>query len=112
MLSNMLANARAQARHSAQSAGIGVFASLALIVGLAFWTGAIWLFLLTLTSPLNACVILGAAYTGAGLIGFATITMRRAKPVQQTSTKPPQATMDGLVSAFMTGLTAGARTRS
>ena len=112
MLTNMLANARAQALHSAQSAGIGVFASLALLVGLAFWTGATWLFLLTLTSPLNACVILGAVYTGAGLIGFAAIAMRSAKPTPQTPKSPPEATVEGLLSAFMTGVTAGARTRS
>lgn len=109
----MLANARAQASHSAKTASIGAFAGLAILVGLAFWTGAAWLFLLTVTTPLNASIILGAVYTGAGLIGFAIVSMRGQKPVAPTAPpKPPEATLETLLSAFMTGLNAGARKRS
>lgn len=113
MFPNLLSQARAQARHSAGTAGIGVFAGLALCLGLAFWTGAAWYLLVALTTPLNACLILGAIYTGAALIGFAIVSMRAKKPVAPPEpAKQPEATMDNLVSAFMTGLTAGARTRS
>ena len=113
MLENVLAQARAQASHSAQSAGIGVFAGLAMAVGLAFWTGACWFFLLTLTTPLNACLIIGAVYTGAGMIGFSIVSMRSRKPQPPpTPVKRPEATMEALIGAFLSGLDAGARRRS
>lgn len=113
MISKLLSQARTQARHSAGTAGIGLFAGLALCVGLAFWTGAAWYLLVTLTSPFHACLILGAIYTGAALIGFAIVAARADKPSPPPEPeKKPEATMDNLVSAFMTGLSAGARTRS
>lgn len=113
MIENLLSQARAKARHSAGTAGIGVFAGLALCVGLAFWTGAAWYLLLTLTSPMHACLILGAIYTGAALIGFGIVAMRAEKAVPPPEpVKQPEATMDNLVTAFMKGLNAGARTRS
>lgn len=113
MISHLLSQARSQARHSAGTAGIGLFAGLTLCVGLAFWTSAAWYLLVALTSPMHACLILGAIYTGAALIAFAVVAARGNKPTPLPEPeKKPQATMDNLVSAFMSGLNAGARTRS
>ena len=114
MLSHLVARARVQVEQTAQTAAIGLFACVALTVGLVFWTLAGWLFLLTVTTPLNAAVILGAVYTGVGLIGLASVSMRRKKPVPQPApvAPAPEATFEGLMAAFMSGMNAGARTRS
>lgn len=111
MLEQLVSKARAQAEQTAQTAAIGLFACVALAVGLAFWTLAGWLLLVTVTSPANAAVILGAVYSGAGIIALAVISTRRKKPVPQPAPKP-DASLESLLSAFMTGLNAGARTRS
>lgn len=90
-----------------------MLAGLAILAGLAFWTAAGWFFLLTVTTPLNASLILGALYTGAGLIGFGIVSMRSRKAAApRKPAKAPEATLESLVSAFITGLNAGARTRS
>ena len=113
MVSGMLAKASAQAGHSARTVGIGLFASLALLVGLAFWTGAAWFLLLTVTTPLNACLVLGAVYTGAALVAFSVMSMRSKKPVAPPQpTKAAEANMETMMAAFMTGLNAGSRRRS
>ncbi|MCX7566576.1 phage holin family protein [Sulfitobacter sp. F26169L] len=114
MIGNLIANARAQAQHTAGTAAIGLCAGIALCIGLAFWTAACWMFLITVTSILNATIIIAAIYTGAGLIGLAIASMRSRKtpPAPEPVRQPEPPTMDNLVAAFMSGLTAGARTRS
>lgn len=89
-----------------------------LAVGIAFWTIAAWLFLLTVTTAVNAPIILGALYTGAGLVGFGVASMRSQKTVQKpappepVSPKSPEATLEKLIAAFISGMNAGAKTRS
>lgn len=73
MFDRLLTTARAQARETAQTAAIGVFAIVALAVGISFWTVAGWLFLLTVTTA---------------------------------------ATLEKLIAAFISGMNAGAKTRS
>jgi hypothetical protein len=109
----MIAHARAKAGYSAKTASIGMFAAFAMIIGLAFWTAAAWLLLLTLTTALNASLIIGAFYTGAGLLGFGIVAVRTQKSVAPPApVKAPEATLESLISAFITGLNAGARKRS
>ena len=114
MLSHLVARVRVQVEQSAQTAAIGLFVFIALSVGLVFWTMAGWLFLLTVTTPLNAAVILAAVYTGIGLIALAMASVRRKKPVVRPEpvAAAPDASLEGLLAAFMTGMNAGARTRS
>ncbi|WP_298858584.1 hypothetical protein [uncultured Sulfitobacter sp.] len=112
MISAIVNKARAKAEHTAGTAAIGLGASLALGVGLAFWTGAGWLYLITVTTPLNAAMILGALYTGAGCIGFAVVATRRQAPITKEPVVETSPTFDNIMSAFMSGVTAGARTRS
>jgi len=113
MFDNFIRQARNTARRSARTAAIGLGASIALAVGLAFWTAAGWFFLLTQTTALNAAVIMGALYTGAGLIGFAVVSMRGSKPPEPAA-PPPQSppTVESLIAAFISGMNAGSRTRS
>lgn len=113
MLTHLLHKARAEAEHTVGTVKIGLFAGIALGVGAGFWTLAAWLFLVTVTTPLNAAVIIGAVYSGAGLIGLGVAASRKRKPkVSAVPAPEAAATMDGLVGAFMTGLTAGTRARS
>jgi|AntRauTorckE5430_2_1112549.scaffolds.fasta_scaffold12883_3 hypothetical protein len=99
----------AKTKHAAGTAGIGLIASFALCIGLGFWTLSAWMFLLTQTTPLNAAIILAAVYTGAGLIGFGVVSSRKRSHVQHQP--PATATVDSLMSAFMTGVKAGSSTR-
>lgn len=112
MINAILHNARAKAEHTAGTAAIGLAASIALGIGLLFWTGAGWPFLLTVTTPLNPAMILGAVYTGAGCIGFAVVSTRRQAPVQKEPIVEAAPTVDNLISAFLSGLSAGSRKRS
>lgn len=113
MLEHFASRVRAEAEQTAQTAAIGLFATLAIATGLAFWTLAVWLFLLTVTTAINAAVILGAFYTGAGLVGFAIASVRRKKPVSKPQQpQPPEATLESLLTAFMSGMNAGAKARS
>ena len=113
MISSLIANARAEAAQTAKSAAFGFAGSVLLCVGVGFWTAAAWMFLVTLTTVLNTAVILGAVYSGAGLIAFGLAAAKRHKsakpsPAQEAS----QPTIESFLAAFVTGLTAGSKLRS
>ncbi|UWR22695.1 hypothetical protein [Sulfitobacter sp. S190] len=100
---------------AASAAAIGLGAGIALAVGVAFWTVAGWMLLVRLADPLIAAVVMGALYTGAGLIALAIMSMRRRrkKRIKQDmrATHSPGG-VQGLLTAFMTGMTAGSQSRS
>jgi hypothetical protein len=114
MLGHLAEGMRLRAAHVARTTAIGLGAGILLCVGIAFWTAAGWMFLLTQTSAVNAAVIMGALYTGAALIGFGVVASRRRTPppAPQPAPPPPTPSFDTLMGAFMSGVTAGARTRS
>jgi hypothetical protein len=113
MLDSIFASARIRAAHTARSTAIGLGAAVFLCVGIGFWTAAGWMFLVTQTTALNAAIIMGALYTGAALVCFGVIAARHAKPLPKPQPAvQPAPTFDNLVAAFMTGLSAGSRTRS
>ena len=113
MFANLISHARAQAQHTAGVAAIGLGAGIALCVGLAFWTVAIWFLVLAVAGPVTAALIIGALYTGAGLIGLSIASTRARKNISPPKPveEPPAPDMDGLIGAFITGLKAGARAR-
>ena len=114
MLGQFVSRAEAKASHVARSAAIGLGAGIAMCIGLFFWTLAAWLFLLTVTAPMVAALIIGCIYSGGGLIGFAIISSRSRKPPPAPlQSKPePQVGLDGLVDAFIKGAQAGSRVKS
>mgnify|MGYP003669562298 FL=1 len=65
-----------KATRTAQTAAIGFGAMLCLIVGGAFLAVAAWLFLLTITTPLVACLIMGSLFFGMGLVLIAALSIR------------------------------------
>lgn len=113
-----------KASQTAQTAAIGLGASLCLAVGFAFLTGAFWLFLLTVTTALVACLIIGGLFTGAGFVMIAVMSSRSAAlkrrkhkealrfQAQQTaSVSSGMEGIAGIITAFINGINAGKKAR-
>lgn len=114
-----------KAKHTAQTAALGLGAFLCLAVGGVFLTIAAWLFLLTVTTALIACLIIGSTFFGIGLIMIATISIRssaqkrRKIRLQQQAHAAQTARLSsgldgiaGVIAAFINGLNEGRRSRS
>ena len=108
----------------AQTAAIGLGGLLFMVAGVFFFTLSAWLFLLTVTTMLNAALILGAAFFGIGLIFIAVASGRsktdprkRKKAAEQSRKENIEALSDGmegyagLIAAFINGLNAGKNVR-
>ncbi|WP_255200198.1 MULTISPECIES: hypothetical protein [unclassified Sulfitobacter] len=65
-----------RAAETAQTAAIGLGAGLCLVVGSIFLSAAAWIFLLTITSTLIACLVIGGVFFGAGLVMVAATSIR------------------------------------
>lgn len=77
MIFDALADRLAQrAAETAQTAAIGLGAGLCLLVGSIFLASAAWLFLLTVTTALVACMVLGTGFFGIGLLMVAATSIR------------------------------------
>jgi hypothetical protein len=78
------------------------------VVGLAFLTAALALYLWTVTDPITACLILGLGYAGLGLILIFAPSGRTEGP---TPAPPPdktaQAEMPPIAAAFVQGMNQG-----
>lgn len=118
MLSGLINKARDSAARTARQAALGAGGLLFILVGLGFLTMAAWLFLITVTTPMNAALILGGTYFGIGfiLIGAGSYAGQQHRKVQEPELRTPAATPEQMVpqivSAFLTGLAAGQKTRS
>jgi fatty acid desaturase len=104
------------ATRTAQTAALGAGAVFLLVIGLGFMTLAAWLFLISVTAPVNAALIMGAVYLGAGCLVLVALSVRNNRQEKQASPPPVSATADTvlmqLVTAFITGITAGRKSRS
>ncbi|KIN62938.1 hypothetical protein Z946_1801 [Sulfitobacter noctilucicola] len=116
MLSGLINRAKQSASRTARKTALGGAAGLCLAVGTGFFTAAAWLYLITVTTALNATLILGGAYMGIGFILIACMSMVGdkvpQKSTEQDTSLVPDADFSKLMAAFMTGLTAGRRSRS
>jgi len=114
-----------KAAYTAQTAAIGLGAYLCLLVGSVFLTIAGWIFLLTLTTPLNACLILGLLFFGIGMIMLFVISIRstmrkkekrrrmlREQAARQTQLSGGLGGLAGIIAAFMGGMNEGRKSRS
>ncbi len=120
MLSHIIESFQASAARSARGAALAFGALFAIYVGVAFLTLATWLFLVSVTTPGVASLILGLIFIGAGLILWAVIAKRardrkRAAAIAAAAAAAPIATgasgLTGLVLAFISGMTAGQKAR-
>jgi len=113
-----------KATRTAQTAAIGFGAMLCLIVGGGFLAVAAWLFLLTITTPLVACLIIGSLFFGMGLVLIAALSIRarairrqkreaalRAQAMQQAQATGGVGGIAAIITAFVNGLNAGKQAR-
>lgn len=104
-------------RRMALRAGASLAGAVLIAVGLAFFTGALWLVLVEMRDALFAALVLGGLYLGLGLIVLALALRhpRRKLPYGYPPAAPappapgaaPGATMPGLMGALMQGVGAG-----
>ncbi len=124
MLDQLTDKVANKAAETAQTAALGLGASLCLVIGSAFLTGALWLFLLTVTTALFACLILGGIFAGVGLILVAVISaksrsrkrkkheeMLRYQSQQKEKLSNGLDGIPGIIAAFINGLNAGKKAR-
>ena len=102
-----------KAAQTAKRAGLMTAGLAICLVGLGFFTLALWFYLLIEFSPLQAALIIGAAYFGLGLvlIGLGRSSGRQQEPMRKEHVASAP---DGppLVQALMYGIQAGINTSS
>lgn len=113
-----------RAAQSARTAAIGVAAFLCIAVGGIFLASAAWLFLLTVTSAIVACLIIGGMLFGIGLIMLSLMLLRirtqkrlkyeaalQARAAQSAHLAGGIGGLLGLITAFINGMNAGKKAR-
>ncbi|WP_272009429.1 phage holin family protein [Roseovarius sp. ZX-A-9] len=111
---------RQEVRAAARAAALRSVAMVLLLVGLAFLTAALWLFIVTVATALTAAVVIGALYCGVGLILLAMASFRSgghtsahtAASPTPGATPTPQAPLVQLAEGFAMGMQAGRAARS
>lgn len=111
-------------KETAHTAAIGLGAFLCLVIGSLFLTVAAWLFLLTFTTTLVACLIIGSTFFGIGLILVFAMSIRSAarkrlkQRLQMEAAAAQKAQLSGgaggiaaIIVAFINGMNAGRGTR-
>lgn len=113
-----LTSLRADLREAARSATLGVLGTVLVLVGLAFLTVALWLYLVTVGSALLAALIIGALYCAVGFILLALASSRgraRAEAERLAAAAPPppdtRAPFVQLAEGFAIGMQAGRSAR-
>ena len=109
----MIFGLKRQARHLAGQSLRGLIGAVLLAVGLGFFTAAGWLVLEAQQGALMATLIIGAAYSGLGLVFLATVAMRGAPASEHRRPEPESvaALAPAIAEAFAAGLAAGTAAR-
>lgn len=116
-----LLQAKMTARLVVRRAVFGAVGGLLLLIGLGFMMAALWTALAWSVGSIMASVILGLIFLGIGLLVLAfsrvppraiprDVSARIADPARPTPRAPP-ITAQGVLSAFLLGLTAGRAVR-
>ncbi|MCX8228011.1 MAG: hypothetical protein OTI35_18230 [Sulfitobacter sp.] len=124
MLNAVTEKVAQRAAETAQTAAIGLGAGLCLLVGSVFLAAAGWIFLLSITTALLACLIMGGVFFGAGLVMVAVVSIRSRNlkrkreaellRIQAQQRAQPFGGVEGiaaLVIALINGFKAGKKTR-
>tara|TARA_R110002020_G_scaffold13713_1_gene49140 strand:- start:29 stop:403 length:375 start_codon:yes stop_codon:yes gene_type:complete len=104
---------------AARTAVLGIGGIIALGIGMAFFTLAMWIYLNLITSALVASVIMGCLFSGVGLVFFAVLSAQRnarvrARLAARAAPPPaphPEPLLGRIVMAFIAGMTAGRKSR-
>ena len=118
MFDRLIHQAQDAAARTARKTAIGLGAVICIGVGAGFLTVAAWLFITSVTTALNAALIIGGAYSGVGLILIGVLSSNSQPKTetrqthQASSSQSPDDIGPKIVEAFMTGLKAGQRSRT
>ena len=116
MFDRIVDKAKQSVARALRTTVIGAGAGLCLVAGAALLTLAGWLFLVTVTTPMNAALILGGIYLGLGFILIGVASAARSSDSQGKAAQQQQDADENvvpkLIAAFMTGMQAGRSTRS
>ena len=97
---------------------MGLASVACLAVGAGFLTLAAWIWLVALTEPLIASIVIGCIYFGIGfiLLGWAKLSggpvAAAPRPQAVASETPATPEMPPLMAAFIHGMQAGAQSQS
>ncbi len=115
MFDDLQSRVKSSAARAGRTAAIGLSAALSLCVGLAFLTLSAWMFLVSVTEPMIAALIIGGFYTGGSIVALALLASGGEKTKPRETTPPPasqEEPLPPLAEAFIIGLRAGAKSRS
>ncbi|WP_245964136.1 phage holin family protein [Roseovarius spongiae] len=105
-----------QAREAVAMTALGLAGGLLLIVGMAFLTVALWIFLAAAESALIAALVIGLLYVGLGLILFAVASARRRRAERRAALAaaqtPKSSPLMQVAEGFAIGMQAGRAARS
>ena len=112
----MFENLKASAAQTARRSAFGLLGGLALVVGIAFLTVALWIVLVNVADSLTAALVIGSIYVGSALILLAFSLSGRSDPptvrAHHRQAPPSKAeAMVGIAAAFFEGLGAGLTAR-
>lgn len=113
-MSMMLHSLRHSVRRAAGRAALSAVAGLMVVVGLAFLTTALWIWIASTHGTLFAAAVIGAIYFGLGLILLAVgLPSRRHHHYHAPSPPidPTAAIIAQITEGFLTGMRAGRATR-
>ena len=124
MIDQLTDRVASRAAQSARTAAIGIASFICLAVGGIFLASAAWLFLLTVTTAIVACLIIGGAFFGIGLMMFSLMLLRirtqkrlryeaalQARAAQSAQMAGGIGGLLGLITAFINGMNAGKKAR-
>ena len=101
-----------------RKAALGLASVACLAVGAGFLTLAAWIWLVALTDPLVASIVIGCVYLGVGFILLGCVRLSGGpvaaapRPQAAASETPATPDMPPLMAAFIHGMQAGAQSRS
>lgn len=114
-MDGMVHRLKARSARAARRAGLTLVGAILFAAGLGFFTAAAWMVLSVEYSALFAAMVLGAAYTGLGLILFAAAALQGSPPPPQPEERHEPyrgegaraANLPPIAEAFVFGLNAG-----
>ncbi len=106
----LLASLRDYARRTSRAVAFSTAGFIFLMIGIGFFTFALWLMLEQWQDALFAAQVLGALYVAVGLICFAFASAHKSRRARHPAATRPAATPDPLmqvIEGFLVGMAAG-----
>ncbi|MBY5933472.1 phage holin family protein [Tateyamaria omphalii] len=110
----MLTQIKQNVAQTAQRAALGGLGGICLLAGVGFLTAALFMYLLTQTDPITACLIIGGGFSGLGLVFVGLSRTGKSSPPAAVATaqaSPSASAMTPVMLAFLDGLQQGMAAR-